>query len=218
MVMQLFERRLGPNEFNEYLRDYWAIMPRLPGGQPAPRVCFVETHDTRSWPAYALRGSAIQQAMLGILVMAGFVPMIWSGQEARQEAFIRGLLTARREHSALRKGKFLFNEVIVDDEGHYRHSEWGDRPDEQVYCLLRHDETDVLFCVVSLFPEHITYRFELPIEKLPLKRGASYQLRDAITGEVWDEYGKTIWRGEELASFHLTPRMYRPYLLRIEAR
>lgn len=215
MVLQLFEGRLTPAEFGEYLKDYWAIMPRLEADIPVPRVCFTETHDTRGRPAYALRGSAISQALLGILVMSGFTPMIWSGQEKGQEDFIRGLMLARRENKTLRRGKRLFNEVTIDDENHYRRSQ-GDDPAGSTFAVIRYDDNNVLFGLASLVPERITYRFGLPVEKLNLKPGARYQLRDLITYRVWEEYGTFDWTGEELASFYLTPQMYTPYIFRIE--
>jgi starch synthase (maltosyl-transferring) len=220
MAMALFQQTLTPYEFGEYLRDYWAIMPHSTEGHsaegfPTPRICFTETHDTRGWPAYALRGSDVAQALLGILVMAGFVPMIWSGQEARQESFIRGLLLARRESETLRRGRFLFNEVMVDDEGHYRRKH-GERPAGQVFTLIRCDDDTTLLGLASLLPEQATFRFGLPLDRLSIRPEARYCLRDLITGQVWNEYGRGEWLGEELASFHLTPRMYRPYIFRIE--
>jgi starch synthase (maltosyl-transferring) len=215
MVMQLFENKLTPTEFNEYLRDYWAIIPRSAEGHPAPRICFTETHDTRLWPVYALRGSAISRALLGILVMGGFVPMIWSGQEEGQEDFIRGLMLSRRENEVLRRGRFLFNEVGIDDENHYRRDQ-GDDPAGAVYTIVRYDEEKALFGVASLFPEQVTFRFSLPVDKLPIARDKRYQLRDLISYQCWGEYGQETWTGEELASFHLTPRMYTPYIFRIE--
>lgn len=215
MALALFQQTLTPYELGEYLRDYWAIMPRSAEGFPTPRICFTETHDTRGWPAYALRGSDVAQALLGILVMAGFVPMIWSGQEARQESFIRGLLLARRESETLRRGRFLFNEVAVDDEGHYRRKH-GEHPAGQVFALIRYDEDTALLGIASLLPEQATFLFGLPLGKLPIRPDTSYRLRDLITNQVWSEYGRVEWLGAELASFRLTPRMYRPYIFQIE--
>ncbi len=215
MAYQLFHGTLSPAEFNEYLRDYWAVMPQAADGTPSPRICFTETHDTRSWPAYALRGSAISQALLGILVMAGFVPMLWAGQEKGQEEFIKGLLMARRRNAVLRRGRFLFNEVLIDDRNHYRRHD-GLTPQDSVYTLIRHDERAVIFGVASLFPEQVTFRFGLPVDRLPLDPAGSYRLRDLVTYQFIGEYRQMTWTGAELADFTLTPTMFRPYLLRIE--
>lgn len=212
MVYQLFENhgRLTPAEFNAYLRDYWAIMP-----PDSPRICFTETHDTRHWPVYALRGSQIACTMLGILVMAGFVPMIWAGQERGQEDFLQGLLRARRESVALRRGNYLYDSVTVDDMNHYRRS-GASGPADRVYTLIRLDAETILFCLASLTPERVTYRFGLPLEQLNIDPAATYQLRDLISDTVWDEYGQSTWSGRELAAFELTPNMLTPYILRLE--
>lgn len=215
MAYALAESKLTPAEFGEYLRDYWAILPQAADGSPSPRICFTETHDTRSYPAYAWRGSRISQALLGILVMAGFVPMIWSGQEVGQESFIGGLIRARRANATLRRGRRLFNAVAVDDMGHYRR-EWGHPPAEEVFALPIHDGETALLGLVSLCAEQVTYRLSLPLDDLPIARRQTYRLRDLIGGEVWDECGRRRWTGAELADLTLTPRMYRPYILHIE--
>lgn len=215
MALQLFERHLTPYEFGEYLRDYWAVMPRSPGDAPAPRICFTETHDTRSWPAYALRGSAAEQGLLGMLVASGFVPMIWSGQERRQADFIRGLLLAREHSNALRRGQLLFNAVTVDDRGHYRRAQ-GDAPAEDVFSVLRVLGDEVLLGLASFFPEKVTHRFGLPVDRLPLEQGVRYRLRNLINYNFWSEYGRTEWTVEELRAFDLTPYMYEPYIFRLE--
>ncbi|GAB4481690.1 MAG: alpha-amylase family glycosyl hydrolase [Anaerolineae bacterium] len=210
MAYALAQRRITPAEFSAYLADYWAVIP--PG---SPRVCFTETHDTRDWPAYALRGSLVSQALLGILVMSGFTPMIFAGQEDGQEKFIGGLMLARRRNAVLRRGVTLFDAVTVDDLNHYRRG-WGDPPADWVYTVLRHDEKTALFGVASLYPERVTYRFGLPVDRLPIRHDRSYHLRDLISYEYWMEYGQDTWTGAELASLKLTPHMYRPYIFRLE--
>ena len=216
MVYQLVDGTLTPHDFNEYLRDYWAILPRSANGTPAPRIAFTETHDTRSGPAYAMRGSVMSRTLLGILVMAGFVPMIWNGQEKGQEDFIAGVMNARRESETLRRGQSLYNMVGVDVTDHYRVDEQGDTPADLLYTLLRYDGQHALLCLASLFPERITYRLSLPLDWLPVRMDRAYRLRDLITGEVWNEYGTQAWGGDQFAYFSLTPEMYRPYILLIE--
>lgn len=206
----LAEGKLTPWEFNEYLRDYWAVLP--PG---AGRIAFTETHDTRGGPAYAWRGSALSQALLGIFVMTGFIPMVWSGQEMPQIDFMQGLLMARRRNPVLRRGAHLFNAVTVDDLNHYR-ARGEDRPARWLYTHLRHDGENVVLGVASLYPEQVTFRLGLPLDELPIDPAKKYQLRDLISFEVWHEYGCEAWTGAELASFTLTPKMYTPYLFRIE--
>ncbi|HLV43965.1 MAG TPA: alpha-amylase family glycosyl hydrolase [Aggregatilineales bacterium] len=216
MALQLVECRLTPREFGEYLRDYWAIMPQSAGGLPTPRICFTETHDTRSWPAYGLRGSLFEQALLGILVMSGFVPMIWSGQECVQADFIRGLLLARQDSRALRRGNTLFNAVEVDDLNHYRRSQ-GEPTSEQVFTVLRRLDDEVIFGLASLFPEKATFRFKLPVDELPLAPDQHYRLRNLITRGIWNEFGRSEWTLDAMrAGFKLSPNMYEPLIFRLE--
>lgn len=215
MLMALAEGDLSVRELGTYLADYWAVMPHGPNGAPTPRICFTETHDTRSGPAYGLRGSRLAQALLGILVMSGFVPMLWSGQERGQEDFVRGLLHARRHSAALRRGALHFNAVTVDDRGHYRRAA-GERPAEQVFTVIRQLGDEVLLGLASLLPEQATFAFGLPLADLPIDPAAHYRLRDLISSAVWSQHGQAIWQGAELADLTLTPRMFRPYILRLE--
>jgi hypothetical protein len=213
MALAFFERHITDDELGSYLADYWEIMPQTQDGVSSPRICFTETHDTRSWPAYGLRGSEIQQALLGILVMSGFVPMIWSGQEARQQDFLRGLFSARRQSQAIRRGYRRFNTVVVRDRNHYRHAE---NPVDQVFTVIRGHHDEFVLGVVSLFPEHMAFELALPESDLPLVRTTHYHLRDLVSGQIWNEYGRTTWTGAELVSFTITPKMYRPYMFRLE--
>jgi starch synthase (maltosyl-transferring) len=216
MVYELFHGTLTPYEYNEYLRDYWAILPKAEDGSPSPRICFTETHDTRYWPAPALRGSSISKVLLGIMVMAGFVPMIWAGQEQGQEDFIKGLLLSRRENAVIRRGKYLFNEVVINQDEKYPRQDA--RPQEWMYNLIRYDDQSVVWGAASLYPSLITYRCHLPVEKLPsIDPSKTYRLRELITYSLFSEYGKETWTGAELADIRVTLEMYRPYMFRIEA-
>jgi starch synthase (maltosyl-transferring) len=208
MAYEMLDQRLTPYEFGEWLADYWRVEP--PG---AARVCFTETHDTRGFhpPAYALRGSAAERALFGALVMAGFVPMIWSGQEKGLEEFYRGIFAARQQSAALRHGAFLFNSVgcreAVTERAYQAHN-W-------VFCLPRRHEDEVVWGLVSLWPERTPFEFSLPIADLRLDPGARYRLHDLAAGADFNEYGRTAWTGADLSHLVLTPEPFRPYLLEI---
>jgi glycosidase len=215
MVMgyEMLDQRLTPREFGHWLADYWRVMP--PG---ALRVCFSETHDTRdaSPPAYAWRGSAAERALFGILIMAGFVPMIWSGQEKGLEDFYRGVLRARRASAALRQsrpagrqGDFFFNAVGCREavtERDYQAHDW-------VFCLPRKHGDQVVWGLVSLWPEKTPFEFTLPVAGLGLDPAASYRLHDLVSDADFNEYGQVTWSGADLARIVLSPEPFRPYLL-----
>jgi len=211
---QLLQQRLTPWEWSEWMRDHFASLP-----EGAVRVCFTETHDTRGFqpPAYGWRGSQLSRAGFAALVLVGFVPMIWSGQERGQEDFYRRLLRARRESAALLRGETLFNAVGCDNE-------W-------VLSVIRRHGNEVVWGVISLWPEKRTHRFEFPVAELGLDLQARYRLHDLIGGPVsrvanptharvanpthWSEYGQTVWTGEELANCALTPEPFVPYFWRV---
>ncbi len=206
MAYEMLDQRLTPREFGDWLADYWRVMP--PG---AARVCFTETHDTRNFhpPSYASRGSVAERALFGILMMAGFIPMVWSGQEKGLEDFYRGTFNARRRSAALRQGEFFFNAVGCREavpERDYQAHNW-------VFCLPRVHGGEVVWGLVSLWPEKTPFEFTLPIAELGLAPGARYRLHDLATGTDFDEYGRVAWAGADLARVVLTPEPFRPYLL-----
>ncbi|MFQ6058023.1 MAG: hypothetical protein ACE5MB_03965 [Anaerolineae bacterium] len=163
---QLLGQRFTPWEWAEYMRDHRAALP-----EGAIRVCFTETHDTRGFypPAYGLRGSQLARAGFAALVLAGFVPMVWAGQEVGQEEFYRRLFAARRASPALREGETLYNAVTCDNE-------W-------VLSIVRHHKSEEVWGLISLWPEKTTFTFGLPVKQLGLAAKGCYRLHDLLTGQ-----------------------------------
>jgi hypothetical protein len=208
MAYEMLDQRLTPREFGHWLADYWRVMP-----SGAARVCFTETHDTREFhpPSYALRGSAAERALFGILVMSGFIPMIWSGQEKGLEDFYRGILGARRRSAALREGAFFFNAVGCQEtftEREYHAHKW-------VFCLPRKRGQEVMWGLVSLWPEKTSFEFALPVADLGLDPSAHYRLHDLVTDADFNEYARVVWPGADLERVTLSPEPFRPYLLKL---
>lgn len=201
-LYELLDQHLTPWELGEWLRDYWAAMP-----EGAIRVSFIETHDTRGFhpPAVAWRGSQAGRAMLAALVMAGFVPMIWAGQERGQEDFYRRLLAARQASPALLRGERLFNVVNCDGE-------W-------VLSIVRRHEEEIVWGLVSLWPEKRTFTFALPRtllgERLHPPVGTAICLHDLMTGRDWNEAGTAWWTLTDLERLQITPEPFQPYLFRL---
>jgi len=212
MLYELLSQRLTPAEFLTWLQDYWAVMP-----PEALRVAFTETHDTRRFhpPAYAWRGSAAERAMFGILVASGFIPMVWAGQERGLEDFHRAILRARAASRAIREGVFIYDAVIT--ESAFRSEARAGDGHLWVFNLVRRADDEIVWALVSLWPEKTTFAFHLDADVLGLNPSATYRLHDLVADEDFDEYGRATWRGSELRDFTLTPEPYRPYLLRLDS-
>jgi hypothetical protein len=193
----LLRGELTAEEFGEWLDDYWAAMP--PG---AVRVSFTETHDTRAGSqAYTWRGSAGERAIFACLVAAGFVPMVWAGQESGVEAFFRGLLHARSVSSAVLFGERSFNAVTSD-------------PPPVVSVVCREGGEKVWF-VVSLHAERAPLHLAWRQDELP-DRPASFRLVDLLTGQPWNEYGRQEWQTTDLQNVTLSLVPFVPYFFRLE--
>lgn len=197
-TFQMLQARLTPAEWSSWIQDHRLS---LPAG--ALRVCFMETHDTRQFhpPAYPWRGSQASRAGLAALVLAGFIPMIWSGQERGQEEFLGSLLRARAGSSALLHGELLFDAVTCSNP-------W-------VLSILRRSPEQIVWGLVSLRPETATYAFSLPLETMGLTEDRQYFLKDLIGRRIWSEYGKKLWRGGELGELSFTPQPFVPYFFEI---
>ncbi len=194
--------QLSADELCAWLEEHALTLP-----EGATRVCFTETHDTRTNrpPSYALRGSDAEKALLAAMVMAGFRPMVWSGQEKTDPDFYRALFDLLQREKSLRGGIVSCGDVeIVDGAGGAR------RP--PVLAFVR----EGWIGVVSFLPEKRTFRFRFP-PSLRVDEGTSYRFLDLVTGKQWSEYGKNEWLGNELLEgIWLTPEPFHPYFWRLE--
>jgi len=198
---QLLQARLTPAEWGSWIEDHRLSLP-----EGARRVCFMETHDTREFqpPAYGWRGSQASRAGFAALLLAGFIPMVWSGQETGQEDFYRSVLAVRAGSPALLRGEILFNAVSCSHP-------W-------VLNVLRKAHEQIVWGVISLWPEKTTFDFALPLEQLELREQSSYGLKDMISCREWSEYGTDSWKGRDLVDFSLTPQPFVPYFFEILSR
>jgi glycosidase len=193
----LLRGELEVHEIGEWFADYWAAQP--PG---AIRVSFTETHDTRTqMGAYALRGSAAERAMFAVLILAGFVPMVWCGQEHGLEDWYRKILRARAGSAALLTGRRRFNAVR------------SSHPD--VLSILLDRAGEKVWGLVSLHAERTPITFTLP-SAIGLEGDSPYRLYDLIQGQPWAEDGQSEWRGEAFREVTLSPEPFVPYFFRIE--
>lgn len=111
MFVHMALRRVTPAELGLYLGD--ARLAQPPG---VARIGFVESHDTCDLNPLAdgLRGSRISRMLLAGLVLCGYTPSLWSGQERGDEAFLRALLRLWRDEPALRHGAADYGAVTCD--------------------------------------------------------------------------------------------------------
>jgi starch synthase (maltosyl-transferring) len=195
-LIALLRGELSCREMGDWLQDYWSVQP--PG---AIRLCFTETHDTRlGMPSYSWRGSAAERAMLAMIVLAGFVPMIWSRQEANLEDWYARLLHARTGSPALLRGTRAFNAVP------------GSSPD--VLSIVCRKDNESVWGVVSLHAERAPHEFDLS-RWIP-RGGEDFRLFDLLSHAPWDEVGRARWRTGEASSLRLSPVPFEPYFWRIE--
>ena len=196
------EGRLSAGELCVWLEEHSLTLP--PG---ATRVCFTETHDTRTNkpPSYAMRGSVAEKAMVASMVMAGFRPMIWSGQEQSDPDFYRRLFElVQREDSLKSGGVVRCGQVDVGDPA------GSDSLDVPVLVFVRGE----LIGISSFLPERRTFR--LRFRNLPwIEEDFVYRILEMLSGEFLEEYGKGEWRGAEvLSGMDLTLDPFRPYFLK----
>jgi hypothetical protein len=152
--------------------------------------------------SYAWRGSSAERSLLAILVLAGFVPMVWSGQEHGSEDFYRKLLAARAGSSALLFGERRFNPVGCS------------HPD--VLSIVCRSPAETVWGVVSLHAECTPVTFSLPPHVLP-ENGRGFQLFDLIDQAPWSEIGRSVWDDRSNRSVTISPEPYVPYFFRISA-
>jgi glycosidase len=188
--------RITPAELGEWIDDHWRTLPAA-----SVRVCFTETHNTRTLNPLAdgMRGSRISSMLLAGMVLCGYVPMLWHGQEEGQEPFIRALLTARVASDALRVGGAHFNAVLCD----YR----------EVFTVLRDYKNERVLGLLNVGPHKRTVFLSLPALMLPEGR---YHLRDLLHDCRWEEEGRDTWTRDDLTHVALTLDAYGAYCLALE--
>jgi len=198
-AFEMLNNKITPSEWGEWMADYRLS---LPAG--ALRVSFTETHDTRNFnpPSYGLRGSNLERAGFAALILAGFIPMIWSGQEKRNEAFYKKMFKVRRKYSIMTGGKTYFNAVGSSNK-------W-------VVNVLRIFNNEILWGIVNLWPEKTTHTFSLPLTMCGIEENKEYYLYDILEEKRFSEYGKETWKGFNFKSIELTPLPFKPYFFMLK--
>lgn len=199
MFFNLALGRISPAELGEWLEEHHRALP-----SGAQRVCFTETHNTRTLNPLAdgMRGSRLSKMVLVGMVLCGFIPMLWYGQEIGDEAFLAALLRARANSPVLRYGTTHYNAVPCD----YR----------QAFVVLREYAEGHILGLLNVSPHKRTISLSLPVDTMSLN-GEAFQLRDLLSGAPWVEEGRSSWTREELLNLCLTVDTYRAYCFAVEA-
>ena len=150
--------------------------------------------------ADGLRGSRVSRMMLAGIVVCGFVPLIWAGQERDDGPFIGRLLRARACHPALRHGRVLYNALPCSSA--------------QVFAVLRKHAGERLIGLLNVGPHKQTVVASLPVDRLDLPEG-NYELYELIDRQVWIEDERRSWRRDELLSLRLTLEPFAAYCFQV---
>jgi len=190
--------RMSPAELGDYLSDRLLTHPH-----GSMRICFTEKHDTCDINplAVGMRGSRISRMLLAGMVICGFIPALWAGQEQEQDHIFTALFQARRTHPVLRCGETLYNAV------------WCDSP--QVFAVMRVLHKDCLLGLLNISPYKQTVTLSLPIDTLPLDN-TSFLLHELLSDVCWIEDDQRSWRRSELQHLRLTLEPFRAYCLALE--
>ncbi len=191
--------RITPSELSEWLEDHTTALPA-----DAQRITFTESQRTRLINPLAdgMRGSRISRMLFAGMVMCGFIPSIWAGQEHDEYAAMSRVLTIRRNHAVLRCGATSYRAIPCNST--------------RVFTVLRQCEAEHVIGLLNVSSHHQTITICLPIDTLSL-REETYQLHELISGSAWREHNRTIWRRDELLALELTLEPFGAYCFVVEA-
>ncbi len=191
---------LSPYELGEWLEDHFLALPK-----GSIRVCFTETHDTRDVNpiADAVRGSRLARLLLTGMVGCGFVPMLWTGQEVGQEAWLKQLFSIRANYPILSHGKQLFNVMPCDVPS--------------VWSILRVWHEERLAVVLNMGPHRRTATLSMPVDRMNNMAEGEYHLFDLVREQVLEYAGRRTWRRDDLLNLSLILEPFDSLMLHIRA-
>jgi starch synthase (maltosyl-transferring) len=197
MFIHMAIDRVLPAELGEWLEDHARA---LPAG--AVRACFVESHHTRLTNPLAdgLRGSRISRMLLAGMVLCGFVPLIRSGQEQDEQAFLERLLSARAASPALRYGTPRYNALPCSSA--------------RVFSVLHDHAGERLIGLLNVGAHKQTLVISVPVDQLNLAEG-EYELYELFGRARWVEDACCSWSRDQLLALRLTLEPFAAYCLAV---
>jgi starch synthase (maltosyl-transferring) len=185
--------RLTPLELSDWLSDHCTL---LPAG--TLRIAFTESHRTRLINPLAdgMRGSRISRLILAAMVLSGFVPSIWVGQEHDERSTIMRLLSMRRAYDVIRCGTTSYSAVPCSST--------------RVFTVLRQCGGQHAIGLFNFSSHHEAVTICLPVDTLALPEG-EYRLHELINGQDWQEQQRSHWQHHELLALNLTLEPFGSY-------
>jgi starch synthase (maltosyl-transferring) len=195
MFIHTAHGRMTPAELSAWLADHWCALPA-----PAPRIAFTESHRTRLITPLAegMRGSRVSRMLLAGMVLCGFIPSLWHGQEQDEATTIRQLLRIRREHAVVRCGSVQCGAIRCSSP--------------QVFTVLRRCESSHVIGLMNVGPQRQTVSLDLSPAAIGLPDGV-YELEELISGRRWEEEGHRRWDAQGLRALRLTLDPFAAYCL-----
>jgi len=197
MFIHMALDRVLPAELGEWLEDHARALPT-----GAVRACYVESHHTRLTNPLAdgLRGSRISRMLLAGMVLSGFVPLIRSGQEQDERAFLGRLLSARAASPALRYGMPRYNALPCSSA--------------RVFSVLHDHAGERLIGLLNVGAHKQTVSISVPVDQLGLADG-DYELFDLFGRARWVEDASCSWSRDQLLVLRLTLEPFAAYCLAV---
>ncbi|MEM8532173.1 MAG: alpha-amylase family glycosyl hydrolase [Chloroflexota bacterium] len=191
---QFFRTALGaltPEELGHWLYDL-----RTTRSSDIVRACFVENYYSHQINAIApgMRGSQISRLILAGMVFCGFVPLIRTGQEDIDEAFITRLLYIRTAHSALRHGSVRYNAIVSDNPS--------------IFGVICEDQAEYLLCLLNMGPYRHTTTVRIPDD---IKVDTTSPLTELLHDMPWGKTKKIMWHCTNDQTLQLTLAPFEAY-------
>ncbi|GAB4109501.1 MAG: alpha-amylase family glycosyl hydrolase [Roseiflexaceae bacterium] len=204
MFVHMALNRLTPAELSDWLEDHWATLPTSGAHTSGhhPRISFTESHRTHLINPLAdgLRGSRISRMVLAGLIMCGFVPSIWSGQEHDEAHMLARLINLRHQHPILRYGQARPGAIPCRAPN--------------IFTVLRIGEHGHAIGLLNVGPHRQSITISLPVDTLALADG-EYILRDLISG-LPIEATKSVWSRDDLLNPTIIMEPFGTYCLVVE--
>lgn len=193
MFVHLALNRITPAELGAWLEDHARILPRR-----AVPICFTENYQTRLINPLAdgLRGSRLGRMLLAGIVLCGFVPLIYAGQEHDDPEFIGRVLRARAQHAALRHGSIAYNRLQCSST--------------QVFAVLREAPGEYVLGLLNVGPHKHTIVVSLPVDQIGLA-DQTYELFELFEQRAWVEEGRRAWARDDLLALQITLEPFGAY-------